>query len=84
MYIHKTTSKFPHWVYAGTRRTRVSSVAELGARFEWCKDNFGDYGGRWLTPSYNSHNVWEGNECYFYPYRFKSLDDAMAFRLAWC
>ncbi len=77
MYIHSITSKYPHWVY------QTSDVIDENKTFEWCKENLGDYGKRWMNAPANHGSILQGTTWYCYPYRFKSLEDAMAFKLRW-
>ncbi len=82
MYIHRPKSKFPHWVYS-TTDNYTSSRAGQKETFEWCKETFGRYGKRWMNAHASAGSPFQGKEFYCYPYRFKSLDDAMAFKLRW-
>lgn len=84
MYIYKSKSKFPHWVYQNADTINlIGSYLHERKTFEWCRNNLGDYGKRWMNAHANAVTIQHREEWYCYPYRFKSLDDAMAFKLVW-
>ena len=94
MYVHRPDLKYHHQVWQSRNIINRQCIDQIDT-FYWCKENFGNYGKRWMNPPSfyeifyinqiwdENHEFFEYDDMMFYPYRFKNLIDAMAFELRW-
>jgi len=75
MYIYKEKNKFPHVVHIQVRRRSMET-------HEWLKNNIGVYKTDWFSPGWQHISYSHGLHG-LSPYAFKTLEDAMAFKLRW-
>ena len=77
MYMHKKKNKFPHIVCINI----AGDDPTLKECNSWVTHNIGAYKKSWFCPSYTT--VPDNYDKELWPYAFKSLEDAMAFKLMW-
>lgn len=77
MYVYKEQHKFPHLIC-------ISAPGDDPLLIEcnsWLTQNIGAYREFWFCPNWRT--IQKDSNVNLWPYGFKSLEDAMAFKLRW-
>lgn len=81
-YEFKEKNKFPHVVYIKTR----NDDSIFGVLKKWLNENCGKYKTEWFCAKFrydDNDDEFINDDLIDWPYAFKTLESAMAFKLRW-